>query len=408
MKTLARKAKSRVAAAAPERAPARPVPSPSAAKGEGEGWEAGALALLTLVTFSFGVVELYGASAFLAQAEDLPGHYFAVRQLLGGVVGVGMTLLLARMDYRKLRLLAWPLLAGALALLLLVVLPGTEGIAPRVNGARRWLNLGVQFQPSEFAKVALIVWTAALAVKKQDRLHSLSKGLLPFLVVWLAVVLLVFLQPNLSAALLLALLASLVLFAGGARIGHFILLGLVTVPVVWSQIKAAPYRFERLIAYWNPEADTGGITYQIYQSLIAVGSGGLGGMGFGNSRQKFGFLPEPHNDFLFSLVAEEWGIVGIAFVAALFLAFAAVGYRIASRAPDRFGYLLAIGMTNLVSVSAFLHMGVALALLPTTGVSLPFMSYGRSALLTAFAAVGILLSVARAGRKGAPGWEAHP
>ena len=376
--------------------------APAAGRDRAEGWESGALVLLTLLALSFGIIELYSASAFLAQSDGLPGHFYAVRQLMGAAMGAVGAAILARIDYRHYRIAAWPILGTVLFLLLLVILPGTEAIAPRVNGARRWIDLGIQFQPSEFAKIALIVWTAAMAVKKQDRLRSLSKGLAPFLVVWLVAVVLVFLQPNLSAALLIALLSALVLFAGGARIGHFILLGLVAVPVVWSQIQGASYRMKRIIAFLDPTADPAGVTYQIRQSLIAVGSGGIGGVGFGESRQKFGFLPEPHNDFIFSMIAEEWGLLGIAFVVALFAGFAVVGYRIAARAPDRFGYLLAIGMTNLVAVSAFLNMGVALALLPTTGVALPFMSYGRSALLTAFAAVGILLSVARASRAAAP------
>ena len=142
------------------------------------------------------------------------------------------------------------------------------------------------------------------------------------------------------------------------------------------------------------------MSYQIHQSLIAIGSGGVSGVGFGESRQKYGFLPEPHNDFLFSMIAEEWGLLGILAVVVIFSGFLVVGYRVAARAPDRFGYLLAIGMTNLIAVSAFLHMGVALALLPTTGVALPFMSYGRSALLTSFAAVGILMAISRASGPG--------
>jgi cell division protein FtsW len=219
---------------------------------------------------------------------------------------------------------------------------------------------------------------------------------MPFLVVWLPIVLLVLKQPNMSAALLIVLLASLVLFAGGARIGHFILLGLLAVPVLWKLIQGEGYRARRIAAFLDPTHDTGGVSYQIHQSLIAIGSGGVSGVGFGESRQKYGFLPEPHNDFLFSMIAEEWGLLGILFVVAVFSGFLVVGYRIAARAPDRFGYLLAIGMTNLIAVSAFLHMGVALALLPTTGVALPFMSYGRSALLTSFAAVGILMAIARA------------
>ena len=366
-----------------------------------ETWEARALVGLTFVAFCFGVIEMYSASAFMARAAGHPGHYFAVKQLVAAGVGVVVAAVLSRIDYRRFRLWAWPMLVGVSVLLVVVLLPGTEAIAPRINGARRWINLGMSFQPSELAKIAVMLWTAALAVKKADRLHSLRKGLVPFLVVWLPVALLVLLEPNMSAALLIVLLASLVLFAGGARIGHFIFFGMMAVPVVWHQITHAGYRMQRIAAFLDPTGDTDGVSYQIYQSLIAIGSGGLRGVGIGASRQKYGFLPEPHNDFLFSMIAEEWGLLGIVLVVALFSAFLWVGYRIAARAPDRFGYLVAIGMTNMIAVSAFMHMGVAMSLLPTTGVALPFMSYGGSALLGYFAAVGILLSVARASR-GAP------
>jgi cell division protein FtsW len=210
----------------------------------------------------------------------------------------------------------------------------------------------------------------------------------------------VILQPNFSAVLLLALLAALVLFAGGARIGHFILLGVVAIPAIWNQVEGASYRLKRVIAFLDPSADPTAF-YQGHQSLIAIGSGGITGVGFGGSQQKFGFLPEPHNDFLFSMIGEEWGFIGILVVVLLFAALAVVGYRIARRAPDLFGYLLGIGMTNLIVVSALLHMGIDVGLLPTTGVVLPFMSYGRSGLLVCFSAVGILLSVARASPSGA-------
>jgi cell division protein FtsW len=366
-----------------------------------EPWEARALVALTLVAFCFGLLEMYSASSFMARSAGLPGHHFAAKQLVAAALGVVGAAVLSRIDYRRFRLWAWPMLVGVILMLIVVILPGTESIAPRINGGRRWLDLGIgmSIQPSELAKIAVMIWTAALAVKKADRLHSLSKGLLPFLVMWLFVVLLVFLEPNMSAALLIMLLASLVLFAGGARIGHFIFFGILAVPVLWSQIAGAGYRMRRIIAFLDPAADPDGVSYQIYQSLIAVGSGGLGGVGFGESRQKYGFLPEAHNDFLFSMIAEEWGLFGILLVVGIFGGFLWAGYRIAARAPDRFGYLVAIGMTNLIAVSAFLHMGVALSLLPTTGVALPFMSYGGSALMAQFAAVGILLSVARSARK---------
>jgi cell division protein FtsW len=361
---------------------------------DGEHWEPGALLLIVLLLVSFGLVELYSASTFMAQSEGLPPHFYALRQAMGVLPGLLLCGLLSRIHYRWLQAAAWPLLAITLLLLLLVVMPGTEAIAPRVNGARRWIRLGITLQPSELAKLSLIIWTAALAVKKQERLHSLRKGLLPFLVVWLALLVPVVAQPNFSAALLLALLASLVLFAGGARIGHFILLGVVAVPLLWNQVAGASYRLKRIVAFLDPSADPAAF-YQSHQSLIAIGSGGIGGVGFGQGQQKFGFLPEPHNDFLFSMIAEEWGFVGVTFTVLLFAGLGFAGYRIAARAPDLFGYLLGIGMTNLIVVSALLHMGIALALLPTTGVVLPFMSYGRSGLLVSFAAVGILLSLAR-------------
>ncbi|HET7320879.1 MAG TPA: putative peptidoglycan glycosyltransferase FtsW [Longimicrobiaceae bacterium] len=371
-----------------------PAPTPAGGRA-GEGWEPRAILLLVLLMFSFGVVEVYSASTFMAQSEGLAPDFYAVRQLIGFLPSAFCCLLLARLDYRRLQKAAWPLLLLTVFLLLLVVMPGTEGIAPRVNGARRWIKIGVTFQPSELAKLSLIIWTAALAVKKQERLHSLRKGLLPFLVVWAMVLLPVVLQPNFSAVLLIALLAALVLFAGGARIGHFILLGVVAIPLIWNQVEGASYRLKRVIAFLDPSADPAAF-YQSHQSLIAIGSGGITGVGFGGSQQKFGFLPEPHNDFLFSMIGEEWGFIGVLFTVLLFAAFAVIGYRIARRAPDLFGYLLGIGMTNLVVVSALLHMSIDLGLLPTTGVVLPFMSYGRSGLLVCFCAVGVILSVARA------------
>ena len=359
-----------------------------------QGWEPGALTLLVLLMASFGLVEVYSASTFMAQTEGRPAHFYAVRQLLGMLPGLALCVAFARTDYRRLERVAWPFLGAVVFLLLLLVIPGTEAIAPRTNGARRWLQIGFTVQPSEFAKLALILWTAAMAVKKQDRLHSLRKGLMPFLVVWSAVLIPVMLQPNFSTAFLLALLASLVLFAGGARIGHLIVLGLVAAPLAWQQIAGASYRLQRVVAFLDPTADPARF-YQGYQALIAVGSGRVAGVGFGGSQQKFGFLPEPHNDFLFAMIGEEWGFIGVSFIVLLFGTFAAVGYRIASRAPDLFGYLLGLGMTNLIVVSALLHMGVALSLLPTTGVILPFMSYGRSGLMVCFTAVGVLLAIAR-------------
>ncbi|MBX6362747.1 MAG: putative lipid II flippase FtsW [Gemmatimonadetes bacterium] len=378
-------------------------PSGRAASRIGTGWEAAALLLLTFALLCFGMVMVYSASAIMATSKGLPDYYFVVRQALGAALGFVLLVAAALLDYRRLRLWAWPILFATLAMLLVTILPGTEALAPRVNGARRWIGLGpLHVQPGEWAKFAVVVWTAMLAVKKQDRLPSLTRGLLPFLTIWGVVALLILLQPNLSSAMLVVLMGALVVFAGGARIGHFILLAVVGLPVLWTQVQGAAYRMKRVAAFLDPSNDATGISYQINQSLIAVGSGGLFGRGFGRGLQKFGYLPEPHNDFLFAMIGEELGFVALVALVLLYGAFALVGYRIAKQAPDLFGFLLAVGLTNLIAVQGFLHMAVDMALVPTTGVTLPFMSYGPSSVLVCMAAVGTLMSIARAadGREG--------
>lgn len=370
------------------------APSTFPETGLGRGWEPTVLLGATLLLLSFGLVNLYSASAFLAQRQNLPDTFYVLRQAVGAAAGLAVLAACARIPYTAWRHAAWGLLAGAFVLLVLTVLPWTTGIAPEINGARRWLNLGVSFQPSEFAKLAVIVWTAHLAVRKREAFPSLSRGLLPFLLIWALVLVPVVLQPDLSTALVTALLGVLVLFTAGARIGHFVFLGAVTAPLVISQLGTG-FRRERLLAFQDAAGHMATAGYQVRQSLIALGSGGVAGVGFGEGRQKLGFLPEPHNDFIFSLIGEEWGLLGVAFLIALYLTVILVGFRIARRAPDLFGQLLAVGLTSLVAVHAVLHMAVGLGLVPPTGLPLPLVSYGRSNLLVSLAAIGILVSVAR-------------
>lgn len=360
----------------------------------GTGWEPATLLLLTVMLLSVGIVSVYSASSVLAQGRGLPDYYYVVRQVTGACMGLVVLVTMAYVDYRRLRIFAWPILLLVIAALVATLIPGAHSRV--VNGGRRWLEVGpLVLQPSELAKLALIVWTAALTVKKQDRLTSLSRGLLPFLLVWGLVVLLIFLQPSMSAAVIVLLLASLVVFAGGARIGHFILLAMIGLPLLWSQIAAVAYRGRRIAAFFDPSHDPANVSYQITQSLIAIGSGGIVGRGFGHGVQKFGYLPEPHNDFIFAMIGEEWGFLGLFTIIVMFTAFALIGFRIARHAPDLFGFLLAVGVTNLIAVQALLHVFVNLALVPTTGVTLPFMSYGRTSLLVCLAAVGILINIAR-------------
>ena len=353
----------------------------------------------TVLLLSGGLVVLYSASSVLAMRQDLPDTYYVLRQAAGAAVGLAVLLACAWLPYKVWARLAWPLMGLTLLGLLLVVLPWTHGIAPEINGARRWLRVGVTIQPSEFAKMAVIIWTAAIAVKKAPLFRSMSRGMLPFLVVWAVVVGLIAIEPDMSTAFLVALLGGLIVFCAGGRIAHFALLGLFAIPLVYQQF-AVGFRAERLASFFDPTTDPTGAGFQVRQSLVALGSGGLSGVGIGEGRQKFGFLPEAHNDFIFAMVGEEWGLLGVLILVVLYASVVLVGFRVAGRASDLFGELLAVGVTSLVALQALLHMAVGLALVPATGLSLPLVSYGRSNLLVTCAALGILMSIARASGRG--------
>jgi cell division protein FtsW len=375
-------------------APARPVRLPDS--GLGKGWEATAIMGLTLLILSFGFVTLYSASSVHALRQDYPDTYYVLRQATGAGFGLVLLFLCALTPYRVWASLAWPLLVGTAVALLLLVLPWTESIAPEIKGSRRWLIFaGATVQPSEVAKIAVVVWTAAIAVRKIEHFQSLRRGLGPFFAVWGLVLLLIALEPDLSTAMVVGLLGTIVVFAAGARVAHFVFLAVLVAPVLSSQL-AVGFRAERIQAFLDPLADPSGAGFQVRQSLLALGSGGVSGVGIGEGRQRFGFLPEAHNDFIFAMIGEEWGLVGVVVLVTLYVAVVLVGFRIASRAPDLFGELLAIGFTSLIAVQAILHMAVGLALAPTTGLALPLVSYGRSNLVITLVALGIVMSIARA------------
>ena len=379
-------------------APAGPILLPDS--GLGRGWESATLMGLTVVLLSFGLVILYSASSVLAMREGLPDTYFLLRQATAAGVGLLALILCALTPYRWWQRWSWPLLAVSVATLVVLVLPGTEAIAPVIKGSRRWLRVGaVSGQPSEFAKIAFIVWTATMAVKKASQFRSLRKGLAGFLVIWSLVLIPIALQPDLSTAVVIGLLGVMIVFAAGVRVSHFLFLGLLIVPFLYKQL-AVGFRADRIEAFLNPAVDPGGAGFQVRQSLVALGSGGLTGVGIGEGRQKFGFLPEAHNDFIFAMIGEEWGLLGVGFMVALYMGIVLVGFRIASRAQDLFGELLALGFTNLIALKAMLHMSVGLGLVPPTGLSLPLVSWGRSNLVVTLAAIGVLISVARAGPGG--------
>jgi cell division protein FtsW len=359
-------------------------------------WETRLLGTVTALLLGFGIAATYGAASLVTVRGQSVGIDFAIRQLSGALVGGVLLLLASRQDYYRWRTLAWPLLLVTLVLLLIPVLPFTTGIAPTVNGARRWIQLGpLGFQPSELARVAVVVWCAMLAAKKGKQIREFKKGMLPFIVVLGLVSFLILLQPNLSMAILVALLGGLVLFASGAKIGHFFLLSGAAVILVFHQIRDAQYRLARLVTFLNPGDATTEAGFQIHQSLVGIGSGGIFGTGFGQGQQKLGYLPYAYSDFLFSTIGEEWGFLGVFAVVSLFALFCWLGFRIARTAADPFGQYLAVGLTAAIGLTAFMHMAVSLGLMPTTGLTLPFMSYGRSSQVISLLATGILINIGR-------------
>jgi cell division protein FtsW len=370
-------------------------------------WETRLLGTVTAVLLAFGVAATYGAASLVTVKGQNVGLEFAARQLIGAVVGGILLLVASRQDYYRWRRLAWPLLLVTLGFLLIPLLPFTYGIAPSVNGARRWVDLGpVNFQPSELARLSVVVWVAMLASKKGAQVREFKKGILPFIVVLGLVSILILLQPNLSMATLVAMLGGLVLFSSGARIGHFILLGGVAVLLVFHQIRDAQYRLARVFTFLNPGDASTDAGFQIHQSLVGFGSGGILGTGFGQGQQKLGYLPYAYSDFLFSTIGEEWGFVGVFAVVSLFGLFCWLGFRIARTASDPFGQYLAVGLTATIGLTAFMHMAVSLHLMPTTGLTLPFMSYGRSSQVISLLGTGILINIGR--QRGRPRGEPRP
>jgi cell division protein FtsW len=296
-----------------------------------------------------------------------------------------------------------PLAIAAVALMVLVLLPhfGVE-----VNGARRWLRLGpMQMQPAELAKVAAIVFMALWLERHRERLGSLEDGVVPFLALLGLVTLLVILERDLGTTLIIAAILLAQFMVAGGRKRHVLLLALIIGLSVYIFIRMEPYRLHRMLAFFNPWADPLNTGFQAIQSVVALGSGGVFGVGLGQSIQKYQWLPFAHTDFIFAIVGEETGLIGTAGVLALFGLFAYRGYRIALKAPDAFGSLLACGITTWIAFQAMVNVAAVTVTLPTTGVPLPFISYGGSSLAIALGAVGILLNVSTQSEK--VGWIRH-
>ena len=354
----------------------------------------GTLALILALLMMCGLLTLFSATYY--KAVDQGDALLEVKkQLIGVGLGAFLMLLTSRIPYsfwQKPRVVMLAL-TGSFALLVLVLIPG---IGVYVNGSRRWLNIaGMSFQPSELAKIASVMYLASTLSFRLKQVERLWTGILPLLVIPAAMFLLVLQQPNLSTAGSIMIVAILMMLLAGAKWKHLSLMGVAGLAVGFAYAWVEPYRRERLLSFRNPFAQMSDEGYQLSQSLIAIGSGGLFGRGLGQGRQKFSYLPYPESDFIFAIIGEDFGLFGCCVVILLFVAFAIAGMRIALNCQDRYGCLLAAGITAMISVQAFINIGVVVGILPTTGLPLPFFSAGGTSISLLMAAVGILFNISR-------------
>ena len=355
------------------------------------------LYLPVIVLTGIGVVMIYSASSIVAADRYGDAAYFLKRQLIWVGLGASAMLLTQRIHYAAFRRVTPLLLLLAVLALALVLTPGVGRVA---GGARRWISLGgpFSFQPAEAAKLAMALYLANFLANRGARLREFRRGVVPPVLVTGVMFGLILAQPDLGSAMLMGLLTGVMLFVAGARFVHLAGLAAFGIPGLLVAILGEGYRRQRLLAFLDPWADPQGAGFHIIQSLLALGSGGLLGVGLGNSRQKFFYLPERHTDFIFSILGEELGLIGTGAVVALFAVFAYRGFRVARRAPDQFGSLLAAGITTMVVLQAVLNIGVTTGVLPITGVPLPFLSFGGSSLLFTMIASGMLLNISQYAR----------
>lgn len=346
-----------------------------------------------IALLSFGVIMVYSSSAVSAYVNFNDSYYFFKRQIIWVTLGIIAMLFTLNIDYHVWRKLAMPILIVTLVLLVLVLIPGLGKV---VNGARRWLGFGsLYLQPSEIAKLSMVLFCSASLARHQEKITSFVKGLVPQLIILLLVFGLILKEPDLGTALAIGGTIFVLLFTAGAKLSHLASLGCIGIVGIIAAIILEPYRLKRLLAFSNPWADPLDTGYHIIQSLYALGSGGLFGVGLGRSREKFLYLPEPHTDFIFAILGEELGFIGTITVILLFFLFAWRGFKVAIAAPDIYGSILAAGLTTMIVLQALMNVAVVTASMPVTGIPLPFISFGGSALIFTLAGVGILLNISR-------------
>ncbi len=349
------------------------------------------LLLVTLILVTVGTTMIYSSSSIIALEKFKDGQYFLKKQLFFVFVGMAAMIIMTRTPYSQLKKWAYPGMLLSFVLLSLLLVPN---LGLRRGGATRWLNLGgFSFQVTELVKITIVIFLAHLLTRKAHQLKDFSKGVLVPLSVPSIAILLILLEPDFGTAVIIAAILLLMLFIAGARIKHLSFLVAAFIPVGVALILYKEYRLTRLTAFLDPWKDANNTGFQIIQSLLSFGSGGTFGVGIGDGMQKLFYLPEPHTDFILSIIAEESGFIGVTIVIVMFAVFAFRGFMIALKAPDLFGTLLAAGLTMVIAMEAFINIAGVMGLIPLKGLVLPFLSYGGTALIMTMTAVGILLNI---------------
>lgn len=347
-------------------------------------------ALVGLV--AFGVIMVFSASAVFAHRLFEDGLHYLVRQAIYASVGLTVAFIAAGVDYHRYRILTYPMLLTTIVLLVLVII----GVGRTAGGATRWIEVGpVNIQPAEIAKVTIIFWLAFSLSKKRDRMESFSVGFLPHVIVSGFIMLLCLRQPDFGSAMMIGVLTFTLLYVAGSRLSYLLAAIFLTLPIVVSLVWFSDYRFDRIRGFLDPFGTRHDQGFQVAESLMSFGSGGVTGVGLGDSHQKLFFLPEAHTDFISAIIGEELGFVGIALLILTFVLVTFAGFRAAITAADEYGTYLAIGITTFIGLQAFTNLGVAMGMLPTKGLVLPFISYGGSSLIVNCGAMGVLLNVSR-------------
>lgn len=385
--------------------PTAPINAPALRVEERRGTVDLGLLSATLLLLTFGVVMVYSASAVFAEHTYHNAQFFLIKQAGFAVAGLMAMAVFAKMDYRLLRKLTYPMLAVTVGLLVAVLV----GFGHAGGGAARWIRFGpLRLQPAEIAKVTLVLWLAHSLSKKNQKIRTFAVGFLPHLIVAGALMLMCLRQPDFGSAVVLGTLTVSMLFVAGARTGYILGIVSASIPVIVHLVTGTGYRYRRWQAFLDPMRYRRGISYQLVESWMAFGAGGVTGVGLGDSRQKLLFLPEAHTDFISAIVGEELGFVGISALLLLYVFIAWRGIRIALNAADDYGTYVAFGITTLLSLQALINLGVAMGALPTKGLTLPLVSYGGSSLAVDLVAIGILLSISRTASSAPPPMAAGP